>query len=68
MLNIDTHHYPWSKDQEPPDLYRNIEEVQLIQIEHYCQFIQGTCDLNNHAMVILDTSKKYICHKYFNHV
>ncbi|XP_029037837.2 endoribonuclease Dicer [Osmia bicornis bicornis] len=50
VLNIETHHYPWSKDQEPPDLYRNIEEVQLIQIEHYCQFIQGTCEFNNDAM------------------
>ncbi|XP_076391381.1 endoribonuclease Dcr-2 isoform X2 [Megachile rotundata] len=47
VLNIETNQYPWSKDQEPPDLYRNIEEVQLIQIEHYCQFIQGTYDLNN---------------------
>ncbi|XP_076245317.1 endoribonuclease Dcr-2 [Calliopsis andreniformis] len=50
VLNTEAYHYPWTKDQEPPDMYRNIEEIQMIQIEHYCQFMSGTCSQNSNAM------------------
>ncbi|XP_076178399.1 endoribonuclease Dcr-2 isoform X3 [Ptiloglossa arizonensis] len=36
---LNTEAYPWTEDQEPPNMDRNIEEVQMIQIEHYCQFM-----------------------------
>ncbi|XP_053977112.1 endoribonuclease Dicer [Hylaeus volcanicus] len=44
VLNTEAFHYPWTKDQEPPDLDRNIEDIQMIQIEHFCQFMSGTCN------------------------
>ncbi|XP_017890637.2 endoribonuclease Dicer isoform X2 [Ceratina calcarata] len=49
-MDHDAYHYLWAKDQEIPNLYRDIEDTQLIQIEHYCQFINGTTDRNNHEM------------------
>lgn len=30
-----------SKDQEPRDLYRNIEQIQIIDIEYYNQFMSA---------------------------
>ena len=44
------YHYPWSKHQEQPDLDKNIEEIQLIEIEHYCQFMNETQDQNNSSI------------------
>ncbi|XP_076635506.1 endoribonuclease Dcr-2 [Colletes latitarsis] len=51
VLNTETYNYPWKKDEEPPDLYRNIEDIQMIQIEHYCQFMSGTCDQTDNEIV-----------------
>ncbi|CAL7946238.1 unnamed protein product [Xylocopa violacea] len=43
VLNTEVYNYPWSKNEEPPDLFRiDTEEIQLIQIEHYCQFMSET--------------------------
>ncbi|XP_060820377.1 endoribonuclease Dicer-like isoform X2 [Bombus pascuorum] len=44
------YHYPWSKHQEQPDLDKNIEEMQLIEIEHYCQFMNETQDQNSSSI------------------
>ncbi|XP_076751647.1 endoribonuclease Dcr-2 [Xylocopa sonorina] len=56
VLDTEVYHYPWSKYDEPPNLFRNIEEIQLIQIEHYCQFMSeadySTIERNNKTYFI----------------
>lgn len=47
VLNTESYHYLWPGCQEPPDLERNIEEIQLIQIEHYCQLMNEKQDKTN---------------------
>ncbi|KAK2580644.1 hypothetical protein KPH14_007750 [Odynerus spinipes] len=42
VLNTDANLYPWSKEQEPPDLDRNAENIQLIDIEYYSHFMADT--------------------------
>ncbi|XP_076220926.1 endoribonuclease Dcr-2 isoform X2 [Nomia melanderi] len=44
VLNTDAYHYPWTKDEEPPELFRKIEDIRMIDIEHYCQFMTSGCD------------------------
>ncbi|XP_043502989.1 endoribonuclease Dicer isoform X2 [Polistes fuscatus] len=39
VLNTDASLYPWSKEQEPSDLERNAEQVQLIDIQYYYNFM-----------------------------
>ncbi|XP_076668388.1 endoribonuclease Dcr-2 isoform X2 [Andrena cerasifolii] len=60
VLDTDAYNYPWTKDQEPPDVYRNIEDIQVIQIEQYCQFMVG---MTNQKMDIVVENKKI---KYTN--
>lgn len=50
VLNTEIYQYPWTKYQEPPNLFKNLEDLQLIQIEHYCQFISETLNSNNNIM------------------
>ncbi|KAK9308230.1 hypothetical protein QLX08_001702 [Tetragonisca angustula] len=58
VLNTESYHYPWSRYQEPPDLDRNIEEIQLIQIEHYCQLMNEKQDKNN--MIIANEKVNFL--------
>ncbi|XP_043525578.1 endoribonuclease Dicer [Frieseomelitta varia] len=58
VLNTESYHYPWSRYQEPPDLDRNIEEIQLIQIEHYCQLMNEKQDKNN--MIIANENINFL--------
>ncbi|KAG7187560.1 hypothetical protein KM043_018859, partial [Ampulex compressa] len=44
VLNSESNLYPWSKEQEPADLDRNIEQIQLIDIEYYQQFLHEYSD------------------------
>ncbi|KZC10938.1 Endoribonuclease Dicer [Dufourea novaeangliae] len=39
VLNTDALCYPWEKDEEPQNLFKTIEDVRMIDIEHYCQFM-----------------------------
>ncbi|EFN79336.1 Endoribonuclease dcr-1 [Harpegnathos saltator] len=39
VLNTEANLYPWSKDQEPQDIYRDIEHIQMIDIQYYCHFM-----------------------------
>ncbi|XP_078032947.1 endoribonuclease Dicer-L-like [Augochlora pura] len=50
VLNTDVYHYPWTEDQEPPDLDRRIEDIRLIDIEHHYQFMLGGCDIKHDKM------------------
>lgn len=43
--------YPWSKEQEPQDIYRNIEEIQKIDVEYYNYFMTTNSLENNVASV-----------------
>ncbi|CAK9800088.1 Endoribonuclease Dicer [Anthophora plagiata] len=54
ILNTEIRDYPWSKHEEPPDLYRNINDIQLIQIEHYHLFVNET---NNDQDKVTRTKK-----------
>ncbi|XP_011300777.1 endoribonuclease Dicer [Fopius arisanus] len=38
ILSLESTAYGWSKDKEPIDLERNIEKIQLIDVEYYIQF------------------------------
>ncbi|KAF7405409.1 hypothetical protein HZH66_004315 [Vespula vulgaris] len=42
VLNTDANLYPWSKEEEPPDIDRNAENIQLIDIEYYSHFMCST--------------------------
>ncbi|CAK9806078.1 Endoribonuclease Dicer [Anthophora quadrimaculata] len=50
ILNTEICDYPWSKHEEPPDLYKNIDDTQLIQIEHYYLFVNETNNDQNKTM------------------
>ncbi|XP_033323014.2 endoribonuclease Dcr-2 isoform X1 [Megalopta genalis] len=50
VLNTDMYNYPWTEDQEPPDLCRRIEDIRLIDIEHHYQFMLSGCDINYNEM------------------
>ncbi|XP_015183335.1 PREDICTED: endoribonuclease Dicer isoform X2 [Polistes dominula] len=39
VLNTDASLYPWSKEEEPSDLERNAEQIQLIDIQYYRNFM-----------------------------
>ncbi|XP_031782799.1 endoribonuclease Dicer [Nasonia vitripennis] len=41
ILSQERSSYSWSKEQEPTDLDRNAQQIQLIDIEYYCQFMSG---------------------------
>ncbi|XP_076280664.1 endoribonuclease Dcr-2 isoform X2 [Lasioglossum baleicum] len=51
----DVYHYPWTEDQEPPDLNRKIEDIRLIDIEHHYQFMVGDCDTESNTMKNIKT-------------
>lgn len=53
MLDTEAYNYPWTKDQEPPDVYRNIEDIQVIQIEQYCQFMSGMINQKMDIAVVI---------------
>lgn len=55
ILSLDSSRYPWSKGDEPCDLDRNIENLQLIDINYYCQF----------AKQIVNTTEAIIKGKYY---
>lgn len=38
---IKTDYNPFSRDQEPRDLYRDIEQIQMIDIQYYNQFMSA---------------------------
>ncbi|KAI4489336.1 hypothetical protein M0802_011205 [Mischocyttarus mexicanus] len=42
VLNTDASLYPWTKEQEPADLTRNAEQIQLIDIQYYFNFMSNT--------------------------
>ncbi|KAI4478811.1 hypothetical protein M0804_011557 [Polistes exclamans] len=39
VLNTDASLYPWSKEQEPSDLERNADQIQLVDIQYYHNFM-----------------------------
>ncbi|XP_036140493.1 endoribonuclease Dicer isoform X2 [Monomorium pharaonis] len=41
---------PFLKDQEPRDLYRDIDHIQMIDIHYYHQFMFTNCDKDESAM------------------
>ncbi|XP_044016604.1 endoribonuclease Dicer-like [Aphidius gifuensis] len=38
ILSLEINNFPWSKEQEPIDLDKNMETIQFIDIEYYHQF------------------------------
>ncbi|XP_047345738.1 endoribonuclease Dicer isoform X1 [Vespa velutina] len=60
VLNTDANLYPWSKEQEPPDINRNAEQIQLIDIEYYCHFMSDT---SNSEMLSKERKTKIINYK-----
>ncbi|OAD61482.1 Endoribonuclease Dicer [Eufriesea mexicana] len=57
VLNVEAYHYPWSKHEEPLDLYKNATEIQLIQIEYYMQFMYETDNENRCIMPTINNFK-----------
>jgi len=43
-LAIKTDCDPFLRDQEPRDLYRNIDQIQMIDIQYYNQFMSTNCN------------------------
>ncbi|XP_033221777.1 endoribonuclease Dicer isoform X2 [Belonocnema kinseyi] len=43
---IDEAEYPWSKEEEPVDLHRDVDRIQLIDIEYYYKFMGQWTDQN----------------------
>ena len=39
------------RDQEPRDLYRNIDCIQMIDIQYYNQFMSETCEEDENIKV-----------------
>lgn len=51
---------PWVEDQEPQDLYRNIEHIQMIDIQYYNNFMSAKNKENNNLQVSSNTIYKII--------
>lgn len=51
VLNTEANSYPWPKDQEPQDIYRDIENIQMIDIQYYCHFMNGSSDEDDTILV-----------------
>lgn len=51
VLNTEAKSYPWPKDQEPQDIYRNIENIQMIDIQYYCNFMKEDDEEENIVLV-----------------
>lgn len=59
-INSEANSYPWSKDQEPQDIYRDIEHIQMIDIQYYCHFMHANDDGDDAVLV----SRIYYAHVY----
>ncbi|XP_063981181.1 endoribonuclease Dicer-like [Diachasmimorpha longicaudata] len=56
MLTLDSNVYDWPKDKEPIDLERNIENIQLIDIDYYFQF---TNVRSRNVEILMEKYNKY---------
>ncbi|XP_032687848.1 endoribonuclease Dicer-like [Odontomachus brunneus] len=59
-MNTEANSYPWSKDQEPQDIYRDIEHIQMIDIQYYCHFMHTSDDADDAVLNNLNKSINYI--------
>ncbi|XP_014473379.1 PREDICTED: endoribonuclease Dicer [Dinoponera quadriceps] len=59
VMNTESNLYPWPKDQEPQDIYRNIENIQMIDVQYYCNFML-TCDEDDTVPNNLNKNINYI--------
>ncbi|XP_044009238.1 endoribonuclease Dicer-like [Aphidius gifuensis] len=57
--NIECQNLPWQKEQEPINLEKNINAVQLVDIEYYNKFIKNTTVTNEDILKSKSTSIKY---------
>ncbi|XP_011871131.1 PREDICTED: endoribonuclease Dicer [Vollenhovia emeryi] len=57
MFELDCN--PFLRDQEPRDLYRNIERIQMIDIQYYNQFMSASNEDENFESI---TNKKIGCY------
>ncbi|XP_012287234.1 endoribonuclease Dicer [Orussus abietinus] len=62
VLSSETKLYSWTKEQEPPNLDKDIEQIQIIDIEYYYQFMNVVNETDKEALVkrnrVLEYSKK----------
>ncbi|XP_015124116.1 endoribonuclease Dicer [Diachasma alloeum] len=56
ILSLESNVYDWPKDKEPMDLERNIEKIQLIDIDYYFQF---TNVRSRNAEILKEKYKRY---------
>lgn len=54
-----------SRDQEPRDLYRDIDQIQMIDIQYYNQFMSVNDDENENVKVrYINMYHMYLCHVF----